>query len=168
MAVSSVSTSFHPMRHPPFRVCGRGNQKQQAFYVPRRLPEEARPPALADNTLTPPKRQDQYNIDRQSSQSEDKNRNFLPKNFVLPVDKSGRWVYYKYNITKMAVKRRVGLRIDPYQRARAVKKGRKQEAENGLGAVRTRRRSAKPATGCARYSVRLYAAHAAAASRLYP
>lgn len=55
----------------------------------------------------------------------------------------------------MAVKRRVGLRIDPYQRARAVKKGRKQEAENGLGAVRTRRRSAKPATGCARYSVRL-------------
>ena len=62
MAVSSVSTSFHPMRHPPFRVCGRGNQKQQAFYVPRRLPEEARPPALADSTLTPPKRQDQYNI----------------------------------------------------------------------------------------------------------
>ena len=47
----------------------------------------------------------------------------------------------------MAVKRRVGLRIDPYQRARAVEKGRKQEAENGLGAVRTRRRSAKPATG---------------------
>lgn len=113
MAVSSVSTSFHPMRHPPFRVCGRGNQKQQAFYVPRRLPEEARPPALADNTLTPPKRQDQYIIERQISQSGDKNRNFLPKNFVLPVDKSGRWGYYKCNITKMAVKRRVGFRIDP-------------------------------------------------------
>ena len=79
----------------------------------------------------------------------------LPKNFVEGVDKSAGVVYYKCNITKMAVKRRVGLRIDPYQRARAVKKGRKQEAENGLGAVRTRRRSAKPATGCARYSVRL-------------
>lgn len=113
MAVSSVSTSFHPMRHPPFRVCGRGNQKQQAFYVPRRLPEEARPPALADSTLTPPKRQDKYIIERQTSQSGDKNRNFLPKNFVLPVDKSGRWGYYKCNITKMAVKRRVGFRIDP-------------------------------------------------------
>ena len=79
----------------------------------------------------------------------------LPKNFVEGVDKCRRWVYYSVNITKMAVKRRVGLRIDPYQRARAVKKGRKQEAENGLGVVRTRRRSAKPATGCARYSVRL-------------
>ena len=79
----------------------------------------------------------------------------LPKNFVEGVDKCRRWVYYSVNITKMAVKRRVGLRIDPYQRARAVEKGRKQEAENGLGAVRTRRRSAKPATGCARYSVRL-------------
>ena len=55
----------------------------------------------------------------------------------------------------MAVKRRVGFRIDPYQRARAMEKGRKQEADNGLGAVRMRRRSAKPATGCARYSVRL-------------
>ena len=147
MAVSSVSTSFHPMRHPPFRVCGRGNQKQQAFYVPRRLPEEARPPALADNTLTPPKRQDKYIIERQISQSGDKNRNFLPKNFVLPVDKSGRWGYYKCNITKMAVKRRVGLRIDPYQKARAMEKGGKQEAENGLGAVRARRMSAKSATG---------------------
>ena len=85
----------------------------------------------------------------------DKNRNSLPKNFVLPVDKSGRWGYYKCNITKMAVKRRVGLRIDPYQKARAMEKGRKQEAENGLGAVRARHMSAKPATGCARYSVRL-------------
>ena len=37
--------------------------------------------------------------------------------------------------------------IDPYQRARAVKKGRKQEAENGLGAVRARCMSAKFATG---------------------
>ena len=147
MAVSSVSTSFHTMRHPPFRVCGRGNQKQQAFYVPRRLPEEARPPALADSTLTPRKRQDQYNMDRQISQSGDKNRNSLPKNFVLPVDKSGRWGYYKCNITKMAVKRRVGLRIDPYQKARAMEKGGKQEAENGLGAVRARRMSAKSATG---------------------
>ena len=55
----------------------------------------------------------------------------------------------------MAVKRRVGIRIDPYQRARAVEKGRKQEAENGLGVVRAKRRSAKSATGCARYSVRL-------------
>ena len=77
----------------------------------------------------------------------DKNRNFLPKNFVLPVDKSGRWGYYKCNITKMAVKRRVGLRIDPYQKARAMEKGRKQEAENGLGAVWARRMSAKSATG---------------------
>ena len=34
----------------------------------------------------------------------------------------------------MAVKRRVGLRIDPYQKARAMEKGRKQEAENGLAA----------------------------------
>ncbi|MCI6945237.1 MAG: hypothetical protein MR755_07280, partial [Faecalibacterium sp.] len=94
----------------------------------------------------PPKRQDKY-IERQTSQSGDKNRNFLPKNFVLPVDKSGRWGYYKCNITKMAVKRRVGLRIDPYQKARAMEKGGKQEAENGLGAVRARRMSAKSATG---------------------
>ena len=43
----------------------------------------------------------------------------------------------------MAVKRRVGLRIDPYQKARAMEKGRKQEAENGLGAVWARRMSAK-------------------------
>ena len=98
------------------------------------------------NTLIPPKRQDKY-IDRQTSQSGDKNRNFLPKNFVLPVDKSGRWGYYKCNITKMAVKRRVGLSIDPYQKARAMEKGGKQEAENGLGAVRARRMSAKSATG---------------------
>ena len=55
----------------------------------------------------------------------------------------------------MAVKRRVGFRIEPYQRARTVEKGRKQGAENGLGAVWARRRSAKSATGCARYSVRL-------------
>jgi hypothetical protein len=55
----------------------------------------------------------------------------------------------------MAVKRRVSLRIDPYQKARAMEKGRKQEAENGLGAVRARCMSAKFATGCARYSVRL-------------
>ena len=81
--------------------------------------------------------------------------NFLPKNFVVGVDKSAGVVYYKCNITKMAVKRRVGLRIDPYQKARAMEKGRKQEAENGLGAVWARRRSAKSATGCARYSVRL-------------
>ena len=79
----------------------------------------------------------------------------LPKNFVEGVDKCRRWGYYSVNITKMAVKRRVGLRIDPYQRARAVKKGRKQEAENGLGAVQARCMSAKFATGCARYSVRL-------------
>ena len=79
----------------------------------------------------------------------------LPKNFVRGVDKCRQWVYYSVNITKMAVKRRVSLRIDPYQRARAVEKGRKQEAENGLGAVWARRRSAKSATGCARYSVRL-------------
>jgi len=84
-----------------------------------------------------------------------KNRNFLLKNFVEGVDKSCRLDYYKCNITKMAVKRRVGLRIDPYQKARAMEKGRKQEAENGLGAVRARCMSAKFATGCARYSVRL-------------
>ena len=77
------------------------------------------------------------------------------KNFICPVDKWAPGDYNKTNITKMAVKRRVGLRIDPYQRARAVEKGRKQEAENGLGAVWARRRSAKSATGCARYSVRL-------------
>ena len=47
----------------------------------------------------------------------------------------------------MAVKRRVGLRIDPYQKARAMEKGRKQEAENGLGAVRARCMSTKFATG---------------------
>lgn len=47
----------------------------------------------------------------------------------------------------MAVKRRVGLRIDPYQKARAMEKGGKQEAENGLGAVWARRMSAKSATG---------------------
>ena len=68
----------------------------------------------------------------------------------------------------MAVKRRVGLRIDPYQKARAMEKGRKQEVENGLGAVWARRRSAKFTTGCARYSVRLYAELSAAASRPYP
>ena len=71
----------------------------------------------------------------------------LPKNFVEGVDKCRRWVYYSVNITKMAVKRRVGLRIDPYQKARAMEKGGKQEAENGLGAVRARRMSAKSATG---------------------
>jgi hypothetical protein len=76
-----------------------------------------------------------------------KKRNFLLKNFVVGVDKSGRLDYYKCNITKMAVKRRVGLRIDPYQKARAMEKGRKQEAENGLGAVRARCMSAKSATG---------------------
>ena len=47
----------------------------------------------------------------------------------------------------MAVKRRVGLRIDPYQKARAMEKGRKQEAENGLGAAGAKCKSAKPATG---------------------
>ena len=94
-------------------------------------------------------------MDGQISQSGDKNRNSLLKNFVVGVDKSGRLDYYKCNITKMAVKRRVGLRIDPYQKARAMEKGRKQEAENGLGAVRARCMSAKFATGCARYSVRL-------------
>ena len=145
MAVSSVSTSFHPMRHPPFRVCGRGNQKQQAFYVPRRLPEEARPPALADSTLTPPKRQDKYIIERQTSQSGDKNRNFLPKNFVLPVDKSGRWGYYTCNITKMAVKRRVGEEI---RRRESRQVGRDMEGffEHGLGALhRLRIRTGYPA-----------------------
>ena len=71
----------------------------------------------------------------------------LPKNFVEGVDKCRRWVYYSVNITKMAVKRRVGLRIDPYQRARAVEKGRKQGTENGLGAAGAKCKSAKPATG---------------------
>ena len=47
----------------------------------------------------------------------------------------------------MAVKRRVGLRIDPYQRARSVEKGRKQGTENGLGAARVKSKSAKSATG---------------------
>ena len=28
MMVSSASTSFNSMMHPPFRVCVRGNQKQ--------------------------------------------------------------------------------------------------------------------------------------------
>ena len=37
----------------------------------------------------------------------------LPKNFVERVDKPGRVGYYVCNITKMAVKRRVGFRIDP-------------------------------------------------------
>ena len=87
--------------------------------------------------------------------AQDKKTQFPTKNFVVGVDKSGRLDYYKCNITKMAVKRRVILRIDPYQKARAMEKGRKQEAENGLGAVWARRRSAKSATGCARYSVRL-------------
>ena len=35
------------------------------------------------------------------------------KNFVERVDKPGRVGYYVCNITKMAVKRRVGFRIDP-------------------------------------------------------
>ena len=47
----------------------------------------------------------------------------------------------------MAVKRRVSFRIEPYQRARQVEKGRKQGAENGLGAAWTKRKSAKSATG---------------------
>ncbi len=47
----------------------------------------------------------------------------------------------------MAVKRRVGLRIDPYLRARAVEKGRKQGTDNGLGAAGAKCKSAKPATG---------------------
>ena len=71
----------------------------------------------------------------------------LPKNFVEGVDKCRRWVYYSVNITKMAVKRRVGLRIDPYQKARAMEKGRKQGTENGLGAAGAKCKSAKPATG---------------------
>ena len=50
----------------------------------------------------------------------------------------------------MAVMRKVRFRIDPYQRARPVEKGRKQEAENGLGVVWARCMSAKSATGCAR------------------
>ena len=71
----------------------------------------------------------------------------LPKNFVRGVDKCRRWGYYSVNITKMAVKRRVGLRIDPYQKARAMEKGRKQGTENGLGAAWAKCKSAKPATG---------------------
>ena len=47
----------------------------------------------------------------------------------------------------MAVKRRVGFRIEPYQRARTVEKGRKQGTENGLGAAWAKCKSAKPATG---------------------
>ena len=42
----------------------------------------------------------------------------------------------------MAVKRRVSFRIEPYQRARLVEKGRKQGAENGLGAAWVKRKSA--------------------------
>ena len=42
---------------------------------------------------------------------------------------------------KMAVKRRVSFRIEPYQRARQVEKGRKQGAENGLGAAQTKGKS---------------------------
>ena len=44
----------------------------------------------------------------------------------------------------MAVKRRVRFRIEPYQRARSVEKGRKQGAENGLGAARTKSKSTSP------------------------
>ena len=42
----------------------------------------------------------------------------------------------------MAVKRRVRFRIEPYQRARLVEKGRKQGAENGLGAAWVKCKSA--------------------------
>ena len=42
----------------------------------------------------------------------------------------------------MAVKRRVSFRIEPYQRARLVEKGRKQGAENGLGAAWVKCKSA--------------------------
>ena len=63
------------------------------------------------------------------------NRNFLPKNFVEGVDKPDVRDYYKCNITKVAVKRRVSSRIDPYQKARGMEKGRKQGTENGLGAA---------------------------------
>ena len=71
----------------------------------------------------------------------------------------------------MAVKRRVRFRIEPYQRARSVEKGRKQGAENGLGAAWARRRSAslrrvrplkRPAVS------RRCKSAAAAASRLSP
>ena len=73
-----------------------------------------------------------------------KNFNSLPEKFVVRVDKSCQGEYNKRNITKMAVKRRVGLRIDPYQKARAMEKGGKQEAENGLGAARTTSKSTSP------------------------
>ena len=66
----------------------------------------------------------------------------------------------------MAVKRRVSLRIDPYQKARAMEKGRKQEAENGLGAVRARRMSAKSATGAPVTASGCKQKDSAAASRL--
>ena len=75
------------------------------------------------------------------------NRNFLPKNFVEGVDKPDVRDYYKCNITKVAVKRRVSFRIDPYQKARGMEKGRKQGTENGLGAAWAKRKSAKPTTG---------------------
>ena len=84
---------------------------------------------------------------QEESEKNRQNRNFLLKNFVVGVDKSGRLDYYKCNITKMAVKRRVGFRIEPYQRARTVEKGRKQGTENGLGAAWAKCKSAKPATG---------------------
>ncbi len=66
---------------------------------------------------------------------------------ILPVDKSEQIAYNKRNITKLAVKRRVSFRIEPCQRAPRVERGRKQGAENGLGAARVKSKSAKPATG---------------------
>ena len=69
------------------------------------------------------------------------------KDLLLPVDKTARRGYNKNDIIKLAVKRRVGLRIDLYQRAWTVRAGGEQGAENGLGAARARGKSAKPATG---------------------
>ena len=55
--------------------------------------------------------------------------------------------YNKNDIIKLAVKRRVSSRIDPFQRAWTVEAGGEQGAENGLGAARARGKSTKLATG---------------------
>lgn len=50
-----------------------------------------------------------------------------PKNFVLPVDKSPHFAYNSLNITKLAVMRRVGFRIDPSREPRRWKRAGNRE-----------------------------------------
>ena len=85
----------------------------------------------------------------------------LPKNFVEGVDKCRRWVYYSVNITKMAVKRRVGFRIDPSREPgrwkRAGSRKLKMVSEpcgRGAGVLSPQRDAPVTASGCKQQNCR--------------